>query len=149
VPGSPVQLTKKSSYGLIAALELARSRTNGPLCAGAIAKRYSLPAPFVEKILHELKRAGLVRSRQGRGGGYYLAAPPEEITLRGVLAALGESIDLVGCLGPGTTCDIDGICPTKTAWGLINVRLQQMLESLSLADLLRDARSDQAAADQG
>jgi len=133
-----VQLTKKSSYGLIAALELARARADGPLSAGAIARRYSLPAPFVEKILHELKQAGLVQSRQGRGGGYSLAAPPGEISLRRVLAALGESIDLVGCLGPGSACDIDGICPTKAAWGVINTRLREMLDALSLADLLAE-----------
>jgi Rrf2 family protein len=91
-----VQLTKKSSYGLIAALELAGEAAGEPLSASAIAGRYSLSHSFVEKILHQLKLAGIVSSTQGRKGGYRLARSPHRITVRHVLEALGESLDLVG-----------------------------------------------------
>ena len=131
-----MQLTKKASYGLIAALELARSPSGAPMSAPAIAECYSLPVPFVEKILHRLRQAGLVSSRQGRGGGYTLAVDPSDLSVRGVLEALDESLDLVGCLGPDPSCELTAICPTKQAWGKINLRFLDLLDSMSLSDLL-------------
>ena len=131
-----MQLTKKSSYGLIAALELAGEATEEPLSASTIADRYSLPRSFVEKILHQLKQAGLVSSTQGRKGGYRLAQNPHQVTVRQVLEALGESLDLVGCLGPGTPCELTQICPTKGSWERIDHRFKEMLDSLSLGDLI-------------
>lgn len=131
-----MQLTKKASYSLIAALELARSPSGAPLSAPAIAERYSLPPAFVEKILHRLRQAGLVTSRQGRTGGYSLAVPPEDLSVRCVLEAVDESLDLVACLGPDPSCDLTEICPTRQAWGTINRRFLDLLDSLSLADLL-------------
>ena len=135
-----MQLTKKSSYGLIAALELAtgEAEAKGPLSASAIANRCSLPRPFVEKILHQLRQAGLASSTQGRKGGYRLARTPSRITVREVLEALGESLDLVGCLGPGTPCELTQICPTKSAWARIDRRFKEMLDSLSLGDLIEN-----------
>ena len=133
-----MQVTKKSSYGLIAALELASGAAEAPLSASTIADRYSLPHPFVEKILHQLRRAGLVSSTQGRKGGYRLSRSPSRITVREVLEALGESLDLVGCLGPGTPCELTPICPTKGAWARIDRRFKEMLDSLSLGDLIEN-----------
>ena len=130
-----MQLTKKASYGLIAAFELARSPGAAPLSASSIAQRYSLPSPFVEKILHRLRQSGLVVSRQGRSGGYTLAEDPKQISVRQVLEALDESLDLVGCLGTDACCDLTEICPTKPAWGVINHRFHALLDALSLEDL--------------
>ena len=137
-----MQLTKKASYGVIAALELARSPDATPISAGSIAERYGLPAPFVEKILHRLKQSGLVASTQGRGGGYTLAEDPRRISVRRVLESLDESLDLVGCLRTDSCCELTDVCPTKPAWGMINHRFHALLDSLSLDDL---RRSDETA----
>lgn len=131
-----MHLTKKSSYGLIAALELAATAASEPLSAGAIAEKYALPSPFVEKILHQLKTAGLVAAQQGRGGGYYLVVDPASVSVRHVLEALDESLDLVGCLGPDPKCRVTEICPTKSAWKKIDQEFKELLGSLSLGDLL-------------
>jgi len=131
-----VHLTKKASYGLIAAYELARNRSDRPVSAAAIARRYSLPLPFVEKIMHRLKRAGLVESRQGRSGGYTLVDPAAEVSIRRILEGLDESLDLVSCIGPDSICSMTDICPTKTAWGTINRGFIELLDSLTLADLI-------------
>lgn len=130
-----MQLTKKASYGLIAAFELARSPDGRPMSASSIAGRYDLPIPFVEKILHQLRRSGLVDSRQGRSGGYVLARPPRAVSVKQVLEALDESLDLVGCLGTEACCDLTSICPTKSSWGTINRRFHDLLDSLTLEDL--------------
>ncbi|MCD5416213.1 Rrf2 family transcriptional regulator [Candidatus Bipolaricaulota bacterium] len=133
-----MHLTKKASYGLVAVFELAGNMTAGPLSAGAIAEKYALPVPFVEKILHQLGRSHLVESRQGRGGGYTLACDPEAVSVRCILEALGESLDLVDCLASGETCRLAGICPTRPAWRKIDQRFKDLLGSLSLRDLLAE-----------
>jgi len=130
-----VAVTKKASYGLIAAVEIARSPANAPVSAAAIADRYSLPLPFVEKILRQLRLRGVVRSKQGRYGGYSLCANAEDVSVRHVLEALDENLDLVSCLGSQVTCDLDAVCPTKRTWGRINQRFLDLLGSLSLKDL--------------
>jgi len=131
-----MNLTKKSSYGLIATLELASASNASPQSAVSIAKRYSLPASFIEKILHELRHAGLVSSKQGRAGGYFLARSAKDISVRNVLEALGESLDLVGCLKSGSHCDLTNCCPTKSAWQQIDNQFKDLLDSLSLESLL-------------
>ncbi len=131
-----MNLTKKSSYGLIATLELAAASDTSPQSATRIAKRYSLPVSFIEKILHELRHAGIVSSKQGRTGGYFLARAPEDISVRDVLEALGESLDLVGCLKSESHCELTDCCPTKRAWRHIDNRFKGLLDSLSLQSLL-------------
>jgi len=131
-----MNLTKKSSYGLIATLELAAASDTSPQSATRIAKRYSLPVSFIEKILHELRHAGLVSSKQGRTGGYFLARSPRDISVRDVLEALGESLDLVGCLKSESHCELTDCCPTKGAWRHIDNRFKGLLDSLSLQSLL-------------
>jgi Rrf2 family iron-sulfur cluster assembly transcriptional regulator len=132
-----MQLTKRASYAVIAATELARVTDGKPLPAATIASRYGLPSAFVEKILRELKIAGLVDSRKGCCGGYVLHAAPGEVSLRSVLEAVHEPLDLVRCLSPESNCEITTICPTKTAWHRINVRLRDLLDSLCLSDLIQ------------
>ena len=131
-----MHLTKKSSYGLIAAIELASKKDPGPVSAGSIAKKYGLPVPFVEKIMGELRAAGIVKSRKGRRGGYTLAVAPENVSLRRILEALGESLDLVRCVrADDATCQLLYVCPGKDIWGAIDERFKELLDSLSLADL--------------
>jgi len=131
-----VHLTKKASYGLIAVCELARNRSDRPVSAAAIARRYSLSPSFVEKIMHRLSQAGLVDSRKGRGGGYTLAHPAAEVSVRRILEGLDESLDLVSCIGPDSICDLTDICPTKAAWGRINRGIIELFDSLTLEDLI-------------
>lgn len=129
-------LTKKASYGLIAAAELARTPNEETVSARNIAEKYDLPSPFVEKILHELKTAGIVAAVQGRYGGYRLVRSPDEISVRDILVGLGESLDLVGCLTPEEHgCHIQDACPTRSLWQQINHRFVSLLDSLTLTDV--------------
>ncbi|MBN1858342.1 Rrf2 family transcriptional regulator [Candidatus Bipolaricaulota bacterium] len=129
-------LTKKASYGLIAAAELVRVPDGEPVSARCIAEKYDLPSPFVEKILHELKTAGIVDAVQGRYGGYRLILRPEEISVRDILVGLGESLELVGCLtAEAQGCHIRDACPTRSLWQQINHRFVSLLDSLTLADV--------------
>ena len=131
-----MQVTKKAGYGLIACLELAANATGNPISAGAIAQKYALPSAFVGKILHQLKSAGLVTGQQGHGGGYSLSRAPSSVSVREVLEALGESLDLVGCVDVASDCLLASVCPTKTMWSKLDMRFKELLESMSLRDMI-------------
>lgn len=78
-------ITQKSKYALRAMLELALRFGGGPTSIGEIAKAQAIPARFLEAILAQLKRAGLVESRRGNEGGYVLARPPARVSVGDVL----------------------------------------------------------------
>jgi Rrf2 family protein len=135
-----VQLTRKASYGLIAAVALSRHEEAQPVSARSLAEAQGLPTPFVEKILNQMKHAGLVTSRAGRGGGYRLARPARDVSVRDVLQALEEPVDLVQCLGASADpCQLAGRCPTRSTWRSINDRFQSILAAWTLEDLNRAA----------
>jgi len=143
--------TKRSDYGLRAAMELAAAYGGGPLSAHQIARRGNLPEPFVRKLMQELAQAGLAASRRGRNGGYVLARSPERVTVRETLEAF-ETLAPVPCLAlrpartavagedeDGCTLDILEItCPTRAAWHLVDERVRRTLDELTLDDLLRE-----------
>ncbi len=86
----------KSKYGLAAVLALASHPTGGPLHAKTIAAQYKLPQQYLEQLLLDLKKSGIVRSIRGCQGGYTLAKPPEDLTV----------MDILSCLeGPSEFCD--------------------------------------------
>lgn len=124
----------------------------------AIAERQQIPAPYLEKLLIELRQAGLVRSQRGAQGGYQLAQVPRRIPLSAILTAVGESLEPVtedGSEGVGKSSErgedkalerLDWV--TEALWERIARRVQQVLEETTLEDLYFDARSWQAAQDQ-
>ena len=161
--------TKRSDYGLRAAMELAAGYGCGPLSARQIAQRGNLPEPFVRKLLQELARAGLANSERGRHGGYVLAHAPGHVTVRETLEAF-ETLAPVPCLDPanvpevereqsfagngGTSgedaCTLDIAefsCPARAAWHLVDRRVRATLEAMTLDDLLREVQHRGLAAE--
>ena len=136
--------TKRSDYGLRAALELAAHYDEGPLTATSIAESGRLPIAFVKKLMQELAAANVAVPVRGRAGGYALSRSPEQITARQVIEAF-ESLSPVSCLAQGlrqvqgSDCEVERAlpCPLRPAWRLIGQRLLDALDSLTLADLLQ------------
>jgi Rrf2 family transcriptional regulator, cysteine metabolism repressor len=85
-------ITQKSKYALRATLELAVRFGQGPISIGEIAKAQTIPARFLEAILAQLKRAGLVESRRGNEGGYVLARSPGLVSVGDVLRVVQGSL---------------------------------------------------------
>ncbi|MCI2425407.1 Rrf2 family transcriptional regulator [Candidatus Acetothermia bacterium] len=131
-----MQLTKKSSYGLIALLEIASGSSEQPISATDISTKYSLPAPFVVKILYQLKCSGIITAKPGRSGGYYLVQDPETISVRQLIEILDKPLALLSCLTTSKTCQLDAICPTKALWEAINGKIKEALNEWTLQDLL-------------
>jgi Rrf2 family protein len=124
-------------------LDLSLQPGFGPASVNAIASRQSLPAPYLEKLLIELRRAGLVKSIRGSQGGYQLAKKPTRISVGEILAAVGETIEPLPTQTPDATLPVDWV--TIAVWRRLHEKLQAALNSISLADLYYDARSWQAA----
>lgn len=131
-----MKVTKKTDYGLRAISELARCPDEA-IPISTIAQKHGIPDSFLEKIMQELRQAGLVKAVHGRGGGYRLARPPAQVSLRDVIHVLEGPVALVVCLDPGLRCQIEEGCPTSPIWGLINERFEASLSELTLEDVLR------------
>lgn len=88
-----MKLTTRGHYSVKALLDLSLQPRFGPTSVKSIAKRQELPAPYLEKLLIEMRRAGLVQSVRGSQGGYQLARQPAQISLGQILEAVGETIE--------------------------------------------------------
>ena len=146
-----MKLTTRGHYSVKAMLDLSLQPDYGPASVSAIALRQYLPIPYLEKLLIELRRAGLVKSIRGAHGGYQLAKKPTQISLSDILMAVGESM-VADKPHPhesrseqvnDTNLAADWV--TLMVWSMLNEKLQAALASISLADLYYDARSWQAA----
>jgi Rrf2 family protein len=135
-----MRITRKSDYGLRAMYELARSYGRSPMSITEIATAQGIPDPFLEKIMQEMKSAGLIVATHGRGGGYSLDRAPEKISVREVIEALEGPVALVTCLDPSLKCLIEEGCPTSGFWMLINDRFEQALGATTLADLVQSTK---------
>ncbi len=138
-----MKLTTRGHYSVKALLDLALQPSYGPASVKAIATRQDLPAPYLEKLLIELRRAGLVESVRGAHGGYQLARSPAQISLGQILEAVGESIDALPEAISETGQAEDWV--TLTLWKRLNQKMKEALYGISLEDLYYDARSWQAA----
>jgi len=138
-----MKLTTKGHYSVKALLDLSLQPDYGPVSVRAIAQRQDIPAPYLEKLLIEMRRSGLVKSIRGSIGGYQLAKKPREISIGQILEAVGETITHTPDRHPTPIQAEDWV--TYTLWQRLNQKLKEALYSITLADLYYDARSWQAS----
>jgi Rrf2 family transcriptional regulator, iron-sulfur cluster assembly transcription factor len=142
-----MQLSTRGRYAVMAMVELAtRERLGGcrgPTCLAAIAERQRLSLCYLEQLFGKLRRAGLVTSTRGPGGGYRLARPVETVPIAAIIAAVDERIRATrceageaGCLagtGPGGR---HGRCQTHDLWSELGRQIELFLEGVTLADVV-------------
>jgi Rrf2 family protein len=138
-----MKLTTRGHYSVKALLDLSLQPGYGPTSVKAIANRQDLPAPYLEKLLMEMRRAGLVKSVRGVQGGYQLARQPSQISLGQILESVGETIEPLPSYHPDRAQAEDWV--TFCLWKRLHQKLKEALYSITLADLYYDARSWQAA----
>jgi Rrf2 family protein len=134
-----VRITTQAEYGLICALHLARRMDGGPVTGREIAATERLPADYVEQIMLKLRRAEIVKSTRGARGGYHLARQPEQISVRDVIAASEHSTFEVHCTSHPVEeerCASSHDCSIRPVWMLLQRRIDDVLESVRLSDLL-------------
>lgn len=138
-----MKLTTRGHYSVKALLDLSLQPDYGPASVKTIAQRQEIPAPYLEKLLIELRRVGIVRSLRGVQGGYQLARPPAQISVGQILEAVGETLEPLA--GFTSTSSQAGDWVTVSLWHRLHQKLKEALYSISLEDLYYDARSWQAA----
>ena len=138
-----MKLTTRGHYSVKALLDLSLQSEYQPTSVKTIAQRQDLPAPYLEKLLIEMRRAGLVKSIRGAKGGYQLAYKPEQISLGKILEAVGETIEPLPNHSPEQKLAEDWV--TFSLWQRLHQKLKEALYNITLADLYYDARSWQAA----
>ncbi len=129
-----MHLTAKADYAIRAAVELAaagEARVKGERIAAA----QQIPVKFLENILLELRHAGLVESRRGADGGYWLARPAGEIKLADVIRAVEGPLANVRGIRPDALTYSGAAAPLRDVWVALRVNLRAVLETVTLADV--------------
>jgi Rrf2 family protein len=128
-----MRISAKADYAVRAAMGLAL--VEGPAKAEHIAQRHAIPLKFLEKILFDLRHAGLVATRRGPEGGYWLAKDPAEITVADVLRAVDGPLADVHGLAPEDVEYEEGFAVLQKVWVAVRTSLRIVLESVTIADL--------------
>jgi len=132
-----MRITTKGRYGLRAVINLARSSHKRPVSIGAIAAEENVSSVFLEQIFFKLKKAGLIRSIRGPGGGFVLNRTPAEISVQDILTAVGETHGLTPCtLRRKTLCDRPEPCAAHDIWTGLQKTMEDYLNKWTLKDIL-------------
>ena len=138
-----MHLSKKTVYALRAVFELAKRYGSGPVTIGTIAQAQSLPVRFLENILVQLKGGGVLESARGKEGGYWLARPPEEISVGQVLRVMEMTVAPIDCLEGGlkANCPMKDACAFLPMWTRALEAMLAVYDGTSYADLVREQKS--------
>lgn len=133
----PVRVTARVDYAVRAATMLATAAATGagPVKGDRIADAQGIPAKFLENILGELRQAGLVRSQRGAEGGYWLALPPEQITVADVIRAVEGPLASVRGERAEALDYPEGTGALQEVWVALRASLRSVLETVTLADV--------------
>ena len=137
-----MRLTTKGRFAVTAMVDLAMRQTRGPVTLAAISERQHISLSYLEQLFGKLRRAGLVSSVRGPGGGYCLARPTAGISVAGIISAVDEPIDATQCAGK-ENCNDDQRCVTHDLWATLNEKMNDYLSSVSLADVVSHQQGKQ------
>jgi Rrf2 family transcriptional regulator, iron-sulfur cluster assembly transcription factor len=130
-----MRLTTKGRYAVTAMLDIALHRDAGPVSVAEVAERQAISSAYLEQLFSKLKRAGLLRSVRGPGGGYELAIEPEQVSVSHIIAAVGEGVDATRCKGTAD-CQDGATCLTHDLWTALSNRIDEFLTGITLEDLV-------------
>lgn len=133
-------LHRSGQVAMQAALVLALEVPAAPRRARELGLQLGVPPTYLVKVLHELARAGVLRSVRGPAGGFQLARPAREIYLWDVLAAVEPVAQLKTCLLGLGACDGEVTCPLHNDWAQVRNQLVALLQKKTLADIAAEAR---------
>ncbi len=134
-----MRLTTKGRYAVTAMLDLALHENKGPISLADISTRQEISLSYLEQLFAKLRRAGLVASVRGPGGGYRLGKPSEDISVASVVDSVNESMDATRCNQKGD-CQKGEKCLTHHLWLDLSDQIHDFLNDISLSDLV--ARKD-------
>ena len=130
-----MKLSTKGKYGLYAMFYLAQHEGSGPQPLKAVAE-IGVPEDYLEQLLGNLRRAGLVTTVRGAQGGYQLAKAPEAITVGDIIDATVGPLSISECISDEGCCHRSGECRTRRVWEYLSNSINGLLQSISLRDML-------------
>jgi len=131
-----MRISAKVDYAVRAGLELAAAGPDHPVKGDSIAEAQDIPLKFLENILGELKHHGIVASRRGAQGGYWLAKPPEDVSLADIVRAVEGPLASVRGQGPETLKYKGEAVPLQKVWIAVRANLRAVMEETTLADVV-------------
>jgi Rrf2 family cysteine metabolism transcriptional repressor len=136
-----MKLSTRTRYGIRAIIELAQHKTEEPLQLKVIAQRQNISVKYLEQLITVLKSAGFVRSIRGSKGGYILAKAAEEIRLSDVFKCLEGSVTTAECVEDENYCNKSADCVARDLWVQVERAIEDVLQSVTLQDLIDRAGS--------
>jgi Rrf2 family iron-sulfur cluster assembly transcriptional regulator len=135
-----MRITTRGRYALRASLALARLGRDGePVSISSLSEQEHISSMFLEQIFFRLRKAGIVSSVRGPGGGFCFAQPLEQLTIRAILEAAGEDLDLSSCNKGNSRCKrLGGACPCTChgIWTGLSEAVNTFFRSITLASII-------------
>lgn len=130
-----MRLTTKGRYAVTAMLDIALHRSSGPVSVVDISERQDISSAYLEQLIGKLKRAGLLESVRGPGGGYQLGRGMDSISVSSVIRAVGEGVDATRCHG-SADCQDGAVCLTHDLWAELSHEIDGFLDGITLSALV-------------
>jgi Rrf2 family protein len=135
-------LSKKAKYAIKALVKLAKEYQKGPILIGDISKEERIPKKFLEAILLELRNAGILNSRKGKGGGYYLLKNPKEVSLSSVIRLFDGPLALQPCVSLNyyekcEECVDEAYCGIRSVVKDVHLNVLKVLDTNTLSDIIK------------
>lgn len=135
-----MRLTTKGRFAVTAMIDLAMREHHGPVTLAGISERQKISLSYLEQLFGRLRRAELVESTRGPGGGYSLARSPKDITVADIIFAVDEPLDATQCGGKANCGDEQSQCMTHELWSTLTQKMVEYLSSVSLHSLVDGQR---------
>ncbi len=135
-----MNLSTRTEYGLRAVMELACNYEKKPLSLKIIAQNQGISMKYLERIIASLKNAGIVNSTRGSHGGYVLARRPDQIKVGECFNCLEGSFAIADCVPDYKSCSRFADCMIKGLWKQVNQAVENVLQSITLQDLVDSAK---------
>lgn len=136
-----MRLTTKGRFAVTAMIDLAMNAQNHAVKLNAISERQQISLSYLEQLFSKLRRAGLVESIRGPGGGYVLGKSADQINIAQIIAAAEDSLDATLCSGKAN-CQSGAPCLTHNLWENLNQTINEYLSGVTLASLLEQTPPD-------
>jgi Rrf2 family protein len=131
-----LRLSTKGQYGVSAMYEIASGYPETPVTIKEISERQDVSVAYLEQILNKLRKAGLIKSIKGPGGGYILNKSPENVSIASILNELEGPVALTSCLDPEGGCVRVDSCVTHLLWKALGEQIEAFLKTITLKNLI-------------
>jgi len=135
-----MKLTTRTHYGIRAMLELAENHGHGPLQIKVIANRQDISVKYLEQLMATLKSGGLIRSIRGSKGGYTLTRVPADVKLSEIFNCLEGPVVTIECVEDENYCARAANCAIRQVWVQVRDAMMNVLQSMTLQDLVNRAK---------